>query len=327
MLGLLTACGFVPPVPSSPTSAPPATLAPTVRPSPSPTLGTPLVEVISPGQSEASIPNGARDTLQGLAASSGMDFKVASALDPADLPRELVLLIVLDGALPDVIRSVAAQRSDVRVVAIAADGLTAGANLTLLEPPNDLYVQQAFLAGFTSVVVTSDWRVAALLPDSDPGAADQADAFRNGGVYFCGLCRPVRPPFLAYPLQLRFSPGPSALAGLFDGTGVVTVFVPASAAQADLYTGLASAGLRILGTEPPPPGLASAWIGSLMPDPVATITDHWTELTSSRPPSSLTMPVVIQDVNPELLSPGRLRLVEQTQADLGSGWIDPLSSP
>ena len=326
MLGLLTACGFFPPVPSSPTVKPLATLAPTARPSPSPTLGTPLVEVVSPELSDPSTPDGPRDTLLGLADSSGMDFTVVSALVPADLPREVVLLIVLDGAPAEVVRSIAAQRPDVRVVAIATDGLTAGANLTLLEPPDDLHVQQAFLAGFTSVVVTPDWRVAALLPDSDP-AADQADAFRNGGVYFCGLCRPVRPPFLAYPLQLRFSPGSSALAGLFDGTGVVTVFVPASAAQADLYTGLASAGLGILGTEPPPPALASAWIGSLMPDPVATIAEHWTELTGSQPPASLTMPVVIQNVNPELLSPGRLRLVEQTQSDLASGWIDPLSSP
>ncbi len=59
----------------------------------------------------------------------------------------------------------------------------------------------AFLTGYLSVVAAPDWRAAALLPQGQ-AQSPWARAFVQGGWYYCGLCKPPKPPFVRYPVVL-----------------------------------------------------------------------------------------------------------------------------
>jgi hypothetical protein len=255
-----------------------------------------------------------------------MLFQAQPVLKTAELPPDLAYLIVLTSVSSADVTAIRSHAPDVRIITLAADVLSPQPNVTLLQVPDDAEVQQAFLAGYTAALITDDYRVATMTSSSNEQAAARVDAFRNGAEYYCGLCRPERPPFEDYPLSLPYDPASGSASSTLSGTGVQTVFVPATLSDAQTLTDLVNSGLTLLGTIPPPAELRQSWAASFQPSPVTAIEAAWSSITGTSPPGSVTMPITVRDVNPDLLSPGRLRLVVRTQIDLGLGLIDATSS-
>jgi len=322
------ACGPAAPPTSPSRPSPINTPQPTITSTPLPTRtpGPPITLAVLPPDLDASLAQEAQARLGDLAQSAGMHFQTQPELQTAELPPDLATLIVLAPISSADVAAIRSRAPDARILALAAEGLVPQPNLTLLQAPDDAELQQAFLAGYTAALITDDYRVATLISSSSEEASTWTDAFRNGAEYYCGLCRPERPPFEDYPLTLPFDAKNDAVASTLAGTGVQTVFVPATLSDAQALADMADSGLTLLGTVPPPAELKRSWAASFQPSALAAIEAAWQSITSTSPPDVLTMPITIGDVNPDLLSSGRLRLVVRTQTDLRLGLIDVTSS-
>ncbi len=322
----LSACGFIPgqaPTASPPISTAPATFTPTLVPTRTP--GPPITLAILPADMDPALATQAEATFAELAQTAGTTFQTQPFLQPESISPDLAYLIVLTALSNAEVAIVHSRAPDARIVAFAAEGISAQPNLVLLQTPADADLQQAFLAGYTAALITEDYRVANLVGDTRDQAV--ADAFQSGAEYYCGLCRPQRPPFENYPLSINYAPGSGPPSAFLAGTGVQTVFLPNQLADPEISADLAGSGIVLLGTNSPLPELTQHWAASFRPSPVDAIQAGWPEITGPSPPDGLTMPITVQDVNPDLLSPGRQRLVVDTQTDLGLGLIDITASP
>jgi hypothetical protein len=304
-----------------------STPAPAASPTPTRTPGPPIALLIIPADMDPVLAQAAQAEVVSLADASGLQVISQPTLDPSQLPSDLSIVIFLDGATADDIQLTLSQAPNARIVAPESDGLQPQPRLTILRPPEDAALQQAFLAGYTAALITQDYRTAALLSGSDEDRTQMSDAFASGASYYCGLCRPVRPPFESYPLALPMEPGNSPPTAALSDAGVQTVFVPSDLSDSPTLTALAGNGVVVLGTVPPPQEVVESWAASFRPSPVDGLRAAWANILGPDQPSFATLPVTAQDVNPDLLSPGRLRLVVQTQSLLADGLIDITSSP
>jgi hypothetical protein len=114
-----------------------------------------------------------------------------------------------------------------------------------------------------------------------------------------------------------------------QGNAVQTVYVYPEAGDAQLYQGLADAGIAIAGGVSPPSGVEGNWVATIRPDYLTPLKDVWSRLIAGNGGLSLPVPIIILDQNESLFSIGRQRVVEDTLSDLLSGYIgtgiDPTS--
>ena len=85
---------------------------------------------------------------------------------------------------------------------------------------------------------------------------------------------------------------------------------------------LSSAGVNIIAGEPPLPNLREHWVASLRFDLLESFIDFWPEYMAGSDIRAVAIPLQITDANPELLSPGKQRLVQDTLVDVLGGYID-----
>ena len=221
-------------------------------------------------------------------------------------------------------------------LAIGYSGLEPAANLTILDsqaPPPD---QVGFLAGYTAAAITTDWRVAVLTAAGTQDGKAIRQGFTNGVFYFCGLCRPVYPPFptSGYPITIEIPAGNNpadldAAINMLKSWQVGTAFVDPGLADDKFLSDLGDAGINLILTGPPPPGARAHWVASLgSTDPLKVVQDLLPSLLKGENSPSTTAgtnpdsALGFTDSNPDLLSPGRKDRVEEMLKDLRAGFID-----
>jgi len=159
------------------------------------------------------------------------------------------------------------------------------------------------------------------------------DAFSNGARYLCGRCVPVYAPVISFPLTTSVSES-HAFEGwknAFDELNqnrIQSLYLPPQAATTELLDYLASQSVLLVGSSTPLEGYTSIWAATVRLDTITALEDMWADLLQpDTGPKVVNAPVVIGDINEQLLTPGKLGLVEKVAADLASGWIAPLSLP
>jgi hypothetical protein len=157
-------------------------------------------------------------------------------------------------------------------------------------------------------------------------------SFINGVIFYCGLCRPVFPPFYQYPLVSTLPGGvgsahQQAAADAMINSGVKTVYVYPGTGDDSLLQYLAQAGVNLIGGAAYPPEVQNQWVASIAIDMGAAIRQAWPGLLQGQGGMSLEAPLVLVDWNEALFSPGRQRLVERLLADLVAGYIDTFVDP
>lgn len=330
MLALAACNAAVPQVTPSATPGTATPFPPTDTPSPSPTA-TPepsLVILLAPPGSDGALADRLEELLTGLASEAGMRFQTSTNLSSAELQQDVRLVVVLP---PDPgISRLAASSPEAQFLAVGVPGLEAGGNISTINISGSSPDQIGFAAGYLGAAITPDWRVGVLgEQDTAAGKASQL-GFTNGVIYFCGLCRPVNPPYPipGYPLvaQLTDAAGPdewqSAISNL-TVWGVGTVFVDPEIASEDLYQELAKAGINIIGSGEPPPELKDHWVASIgSSDPVEAVNELWPDIISGEGGMNMGLPLTIRAANPDLFSLGRQALVNEMLAELAQGYID-----
>jgi len=313
---ILAACGSSSPEPGTATPADTPAPTATFTPQPTATALPPLAVLLAPDGADPALVTDLQGKLEALAAQDGMRFETRPALTASDFGPDLRIVVALP---PDPgIAQLAADAPGTQFLAVGIPNLQPATNLSLLAGSDGQPDQMGFIAGYMAAVLTDDWRVGVLSP-ADASGETAAQGFRNGVVFFCGLCRPAYPPFYEYPVLA--SPADQFGADTLLSQSVQTVYLAPQVSDPTLLEYLAQAGVNLIGSTPPPESVKERWIATIQTDLLAGVERLWPDLVSGQGGITLPAPIVITDRNEALFSPGRQRIVDETLADLQAGYI------
>jgi len=328
----VVACGGsgqdTPTVPTAPLPPPPGT-------PPSPTPQAPLVILVLPADTPPDQSDLYQTLTYDLAQAHGMRFQVRNTLAIADVEMESPALKIVVAMPPDPgLVALAAAAPGVQFLAVGIPDLIAAGNLTTIAAEGRPVGQQAFLAGYIAALLSSEWRVG-ILTEKDTAAGQLAEAsFINGYHFYCGLCtnpnfsqpRYNYPIHIEIPLDVPAGQYPAYSDVLLDYY-VNVAYVYPGLATPELLHYMASNRLVLIGESLLIEDIRPNWAVSIEPDILLAVEQIFPDLVAGLGGQNIPTPLFLTDINPNLLTDGKLRLVEQVLADLQAGYIDPGVSP
>lgn len=310
---------------NAPSDTPVAAIIATDTLQPTPTAATPLAVLVSPAGSDPRQSETVARVMGELAAQDGLEFRNVSSISELDFDDTLEIVALL---APDPgVTQLAADHPQVQFLGINIPDLQTGENLSSIGAQGDRPDRQGFLAGYLAAVITDDWRIGVISPqDSTDGQASRL-GFLNGGIFYCGLCRPVYPPFIQYPQFVEIPAGAGlaerqAAADSLIANGVKTAYVYPRAGDDGLLSYLVQNGLNIIAGVPPAEELQERWVATIETDLAAGLNEIWPALVDGTGGVSLAIPIIISHRNEQLFSLGRQALVEKLLAELSADYVD-----
>jgi len=170
-------------------------------------------------------------------APAGTRVKVIEAEALPSGEAALRAVVVLPPRAGEAVRAWAEAHPNVAILASGTGlkGQTLPENVLFLDTSLLAPEPLAFLAGYAAVLVSPNWRGVALVPQSE-AQASWVGAFRRGGWYYCGLCKPAFPPFVRYPQVVPVTAGEAgweqACQRAVRELDVETLFLPETAGDA-----------------------------------------------------------------------------------------------
>lgn len=325
---LITSCSTPAPTNLNPTSSPTGSeteLSSTVTPIPT-SLPT---ETPAPGRVILLAPDGSQPALQNLfdelTQAENLSFTVQPSLDLAEIGPEVRLVIATS---PDPgISNLAAAAPGTQFLAVGIPGLEPAANLSLIESTSQHPDRLGFLGGYLAAAITEHWRVGMLGVSDSPGIEAAQQGFKNGVVFFCGLCRPAYPPYVQYPVSVSVPAASSiteqqAAVDNLAAQYVNTVFVMGELINPELVAYLASKEMRVISDAFPSPENSPNWVATISRDVLPGIQQIWPSLLGGEGGKLIETGLILEDVNPAWLSPGRQQYVEEIITEINEGIID-----
>lgn len=323
IVAVLAACGG-----NEPTEIPAPTVVPTHTPPPTatmiPTASTPLAILVLPMDMDKTTSDLYQKTVYDLAQASGFRFQVRNQLTQEDVNDPTLKVVI---ALPPDpgIATLAPTVPNVQFLAVNIPNLTAGGNLSVLAPDNQVELP-AFLAGYTLAMLTYEYHIGMLYPDGDQDAVRAVNAFNNGMRYYCGLCKRIYftaveyPTFLSIPTTEDVSLHGGYANVLINDRDVDALYIYPSIATDDLLTYVGTQGVYLIGTRMPPtrPG---GWVMTVSPDTVKAIEIAWPQLINGQGGQNVQSPLGLADVDPGILTDGKLAQVQFILDELLAGRI------
>ena len=291
---------------------------------------TPVVNkliLVAPPDVKSPTPQDVQAALSDLAKQPGLSMETVSSIQPGDIKPEWKVVVFL--GVPSNLSDLTGAAPKTQFIVIGPGDLSGAANLSVVRLNVE---QQAFLAGYLAETIAPDWRVGGLLPNDGPLGADLESTFRNGGYYQCGTCDPVNGPVVGFPLTatLPSNSDPSAWQGAaadMEKNVINVMYVAPEASSPNLLADLVSKGIVLIGGQTPPDQFRSKWAATVRQDAIASLRSIWPDVIAGKGGMTVNAQLQVVDINPDLLSTGRLRLVQETMSDLQAGLIDPLSVP
>ncbi len=269
------------------------------------------------------------ERLTTFAQSNNFTFERHESINAEQITPSVKILITTADAAQ--IESINQQIPDLKIVAVDVSGLTPGlVNVHTVTSEGGTAEQRAFLAGYALALTTPDYRVGVLTLFEDDLGNRTRDSFIVGARYFCGLCKPLYPPFISqpyYPLFAEMSaPTDSAnwqaAADSLLNLAVTAIYVQPEISSLDLMTYLASKNVTIVGVEGQA-GLEAVGevVGVLGSDLYASVEAAVIGLLAGEEIGSSTGSLELKQINPDLMSDGRHILFERIREDLLNGVI------
>lgn len=324
------------PEPSEQTEQPTQTLAISpelheITPSPSPTSTPSITKAILVTSDEAdpiAIAQ-SQDQIASLAKDAGLAFEIVENLT-AEMLTPNVQIVVGVGSGANLV-DLAARNPGIVFLFLDQMEVLLSDNISQIGDPIQDKQHQAFMAGYLAALISSDYKIAALVPSDHDERDLILDSFVTGARFFCGNCQPKYPPYNSFP-QWETIPSEDANQG-FEGTvdalisqGVEVLYVSDDLASATLLAYLTEAGIKVVGDNQPEE-MFSNWAGTVYVDYGGALVALWPQLLDGVGGVRLAAPITLRDRNPNLVSEGRFRLFEEIAADLEAGLIAPGSQP
>ena len=322
IVAILSACGGSPTEVSGPTVVPTHTPLPTATIIPTPS--TPLAILVLPTDMDQANSDLYQKTVYDLAQQSGFRFQVRNALTPTDLADPTLKVVIVLPPDPGV-AALAPSAPGVQFLAVNIPNLTAGGNLSVLA--GDAQVElPAFLAGYVAAMITDEYHIGMVIPQGDVDAQRAFNAFNNGMTYYCGLCRTFYVSEIDYPtyVEIPTDEAPARYGGyanvLINDRKVYALYIYPSLANEEFLSYVGTQGVMLIGTSMPEPR-PGGWVMTVRPDTIKAIQTAWPSLVAGQGGINVQSPLGIADVDPDLLTPGRLRLAQETLDGLLAGRI------
>jgi len=306
-----------------------ATTVPTETPISLPTLTAtptiPLAILVLPEDIDAETSNLYQTTVYDLTQASGMRFQVRNSMTSADLEPGLKIVIAL---LTDPgIAALAPAAPDVQFLAINVPGIAPGGNVSVLGGSSQLEIT-GFLAGYTAAMLTEDYRIGMLMPKDNNDAIRMFNSFNGGMRFYCGVCRSYF--FFQQPAPAFIDIGADQNRDDYDAFADVlisqyrirTILIHPEIQTQDLIEYVGTTGTLMIGTISPEQRPAG-WIMTIQPDIIKAIEAAWPQLLAGQGGITVQSPLGLSDIDPDLLSLGKQRLVQKTLDDLQAGLIAP----
>jgi len=317
------------PQPGETTITSPAFTETAVAPSPTPAPELP-VAILAYGQGADSwMVDRLQNTVEELATTSSLGLLVQEGLDAETLNPNVRILIGLDLELDSA--SLAASNPDTVFVLIDQEGLSPSDNLSVIGDPVIDQQRQSFMAGYLAALVSSDYKVAGLIPANHELSELMTDAFVIGVEFFCGVCNPLYPPFQNFPQWERLSTenaveGFQPVVDTLLVNGVEVLYVQNQLGSPEMLTYLAGQNVKIVGDETPDT-IRNNWVGTVAIDPGTTLIDLWPDLLAGTDGVQVPSAIMLRDTEGGLISEGRMRLFEEMADDLEAGLVSPETNP
>lgn len=302
---------------------PAATNTPIPPPTLSPTPATPLAILLLPADMDKATSDAYQKTVYELTQSSDMRFQVRNSLTPQEIEPGLKIVVALP---PDPgLAALATAAPNVQFLAVDIPGVTAGGNISTLATNSQVDIP-AFVAGYAAAMISEDFHIGMLMPRGDPNEQRAAAAFANGMAYYCGLCQPFYylpygfPQFQDIPTDEDKARYPGYANVLIIDHKVETIYLYGDIAVKELTDYLASTGTNMIGTSLPNPK-PGTWAMTIRPDETKAIQKAWADLLAGHGGQSVQSPLGLADVDPNTISPGKERLIEQVLDDLLAGRV------
>jgi hypothetical protein len=308
---------------------PTATIVPTETPLPTATPQPSLVVLYTPANVNEQAVAAWQERLSSLAQTAGLSIESRSVLSEDDIAENWQIVVM--PVYEDSLSSLAGSAPNTLFV-VVTDAILAGLPTNVVQLVADPYAK-AFAAGNTVIHTAADWRLGALLPgDSNNDSNLNQAAFINGVNYYCGKCGTAYSPLFDAPLIATLPSDSSgqawieALSELHRQYILRAVFVSEAASSDELFSFLAEIDMIVVGEQKPAGIEGLRWAVTIRQDSLAVFEQNWTELVSRSIESNIILvPVEVVDVDENLLSIGRMRLIEETIDAVADGWVLPLS--
>ncbi len=179
-------------------------------------------------------------------------------------------------------------------------------------------------------MITDDWRVGALSLEDNPDALAARDGFRAGVKYYCGLCNPkyaptginyVYPKYIDLPVDATDAQISANIDFMVDRV-VNTFYIVPGVGSPQIYQTLVAYQKNIIGSGSDfQEEYSDFWVASLGYDLVTYLEDFWPRFLEAESGIADTPPLLLMDINPALLSEGKVKLVEAMIQEVSSGLI------
>ncbi|MCB2179669.1 hypothetical protein KQH54_00950 [bacterium] len=224
-----------------------------------------VVILLAPANVDQTLLSTWQPLVQQAALQHGLTFEQRDSLTLDAIPQELKLVV----SLPPVgdLQTLVDGLPEVQFVAVDEAGLNVQANVSLVAS-GSASVNSAFVAGYIAAVQSDEYRIGLIATNSTQGQS-YGQAFENGVWYFCGACSQIYPPYVAYPIYEEVAPDAGLdqirqAANNLQANQVQIVHLdPQLESEAALQM-LAEAGFYIIGSQPPPSGLETNWVASVL---------------------------------------------------------------
>lgn len=304
------------------------TAIPSGTPTPAPTLtatpSSPLALLVIPADMDPAASSTYQSTVYDLAMQSGFRFQVRNTLSPTDLSDSTLKAVIVFPPDPGV-AALAPTAPQAQFLTVNIPDVIAGGNVSVLAHDTQVDIP-AFLAGYVAAMITPEYHIGMIIPKDNPDALRALNAFTNGMSFYCGQCPSFYLVNWTYPqyIEIPADEDESRYGGyanylIFDRQ-VDTLYVYPDLATKDFITYIGTTGALNMGVSSPDPRPAG-WVMTIQPDILKAIQAAWPNLVSGQGGINVQSPLGLTDIDPSLLTEGKLRLAEQTLKDLLEGRI------
>lgn len=317
------------PVSPSPSAEPIIEIAtatlPPVESTPTPEPEPARVILVGSQESSPQFFQQVQSALNELAASAGLDFEERTTSGELDLNVDSGIIVFLQA--PADLENLVSSSPQTQFVVFSALDPQPTENLSVVRLHPD---REAFLAGYLTTLIASDWRAGALLPSDSEIAGNLSVAFQNGGRYLCGICATQFAPYTSFPVVAAMPANSDAGSWQYgleelEKLVIYSLYVAPESASMDIFTLLAGKGIVLVGGQTPPQEMLPLWAATVTQDVSQPLRQVFASAVNGQGGQVVDAALMVTDVNPELYSEGRQRLVTEMIPALENGSVYTLS--
>jgi len=265
-----------------------------------------------------------------FAAANALQYRTVTALDASGI--NLGTRIVVFASAPENLTALAAASPATQFAVLGSSSTSVQANISVVQTsPAD----EAFMAGYLTMLIAEDWRAAGLLPSDSALGDSYADAFTNGARFVCGKCNPFYAPLVDLPLVTSVPTGTDTNTLLIaistlTANWLSSAFIDPAFVNADTVTTMNTQAFNwesvaLISTVDAPQDSGASWAALLSSDASASLKLLLPQLLAGQGGLNLKAQITLTSINEDIVTPAKQTLFNKIASDLAADQIIPLS--